>query len=860
MIKAPSDHLLDSLEELVPSDFDKFKFKLRNTSLEKDHSRIPQGQLLNAKPVKLATLMITHYGEEYAVRLTLQILRAINQNFLAEELDRAIRPEYLIQESGPNSSAMSCSSGENKPKGLRIPDGLEGDRQWQSGDGALSLPPSQHEAGRGPQKKPQSKRRDQKGSEGPDVLGKPGARSMTLSPRRSLLPGKPQGEKRSPSVGLRRNASSLGRLQGLDCGSLTVSLGRVRSRISEEHLPSGKKRPRSLEFTFFLGEREPPNPETLLPQEKIRSDHPDSAATASEVATLDVGATVAPEKGSKNPEQSTILTRGVFRNTLSNVSLSGDQTTWEHPESTGPSKKNGIEGQEPSETLREVVGSELHQPSGPEVPPSSGNFSTAMAPGKPQDEAVYPLCRAQEGDDSCRYSVASRYPKTSGKCSPSSFLSLASLTVSNSEDYKQQEGLQIASLSPKSLPQCERHMKQVQLLFCEDHKEPICLICRLSQEHQGHWVRPIEEAALEYKEQIQKQLEHLKELRKSGEEQRSQGDKKTAKFLKQTETQKQRLRHQMEQLYHLLEQQKKLFVASIEDLNQTIGQVREKYSTQVSRDIALLDELIGELEAKQYQPEWELMQDIGVTLHRVKMATVPKPWNTPPEVEKKIHLIYQKSEFVEKSMKSFSETLRSEMDTFNFPELICAQAHAVNVILDAETAHPNLIFSNNLKSVRLGNKGNRLPDNPERFDSCIIALGLPSFLSGRHYWEVEVGNKTGWILGICKASASRKGSMTLSPDNGYWVVMMMKRNEYQVSTIPPTRLQIREPPRRVGIFLDYKAGGISFYNVTYKSLIYTFTSFSSSGPLQPMFSPGTHDGGKNMDPLTICPVGDQGPH
>jgi len=74
----------------------------------------------------------------------------------------------------------------------------------------------------------------------------------------------------------------------------------------------------------------------------------------------------------------------------------------------------------------------------------------------------------------------------------------------------------------------------------------------------------------------------------------------------------------MEQLYHLLEQQEKLFVASIEDLNQTIGQVREKYSTQVSRDIALLDELIGELEAKQYQPEWELMQDIGVTLHRYR--------------------------------------------------------------------------------------------------------------------------------------------------------------------------------------------------------------------------------------------------
>uniref|UniRef100_A0A8C0LNL4 Pyrin n=1 Tax=Canis lupus dingo TaxID=286419 RepID=A0A8C0LNL4_CANLU len=361
MIKTPSDHLLDSLEELLPNDFEKFKFKLQNTSVEKDHSRIPRGQVQNAKPVKLANLMINHYGEENAVRLTLQVLRAINQNLLAEELDKAI--------------------------------------------------------------------------------------------------------------------------------------------------------------------------------------------------------------------------------------------------------------------------------------------------GKPQDEAMYPLGHAQEGDpadgtyvhDSYRPAIGSEDLKTSGRYSPSCLSSQASLPIKNSGD-----------VHPRSLPQCERHMKQVQLLFCEDDREPICLICSLSQEHRGHRVRPIEEAALEYKVKIQKQLEYVKELRKSGEEQRSQGDKKTAKFLKQMETQKQRIQHQIEQLYHILEQQEKFFVASFEDLNRTIGQVRETYSTQVSRDIALLDELIGELEAKQFQPEWELMQVSVSFVSRVKMVTVPKLWNTPLEVEKKIQLFYRKSEFVEKSMKYLS--------------------------------------------------------------------------------------------------------------------------------------------------------------------------------------------------------------
>ncbi|XP_054445461.1 pyrin [Pteronotus mesoamericanus] len=790
MAKTPSDYLLHSLEELVPYDFEKFKFKLQNTSMEKEHPRIPRGQLQTARPVKLATLLLTHYGEKCAVQLTLQVLRAINQNLLAEELHRAIGPEYPIQESGTDCSAMSCSSGENKLKNLRIPDGLEGDRQQQGGDGAASQP----EAGKGPQKKPQGKRRDQKGSEGLDVQGKTGTRGMVLSSRRGPLPGKPQREKgNNSSVRLRRNASSAGRLQGLSSGSLSGSPGRKECKISEAYVPSEQNRPKSLQFTISSGERELPNPETLLLQDKMRSENPDSAITAHKVATLDVGATVALEKGSGNPEHSVL--------------------------------------------------------------------------GRLQNEAVCPVCRAQQGDpvggtcvhNSCSCSIDSRDPKTPGGCLPSCPRCQASLPVKSSGGLEKQEGLQTASLNPKPLPQCARHMKQVQLLFCEDHREPICLICSLSQEHRGHQIRPIEEAALEYKEQIQKQLKHLKQLRKSGEEQRSQGEKNTANYLKQMEAQKQRVKYQLEKLSRFLEQQEQLFVVWLEELGQTIGKVRETYDTQVSRDIALLNKLIEELEAKQSQPEWELIQDIGVTLQRAKTVTIPKPWTTPLEVKEKIHLIHQKSEFVEKSIKYFSETLRLEMETFNVPELIGAQAHAVNVILDAETAHPNLIISDDLKSVRLGNKWNNMPNSPERFDSCIIALGSPSFISGRHYWEVEVGDKTGWVLGLCKTSISRKGSMTLSPENGYWVVMKMKQHEYQVSTFPPTRLRMREPPRHVGIFLDYMARYISFYNVTAKSHIYTFT-ISFSGPLQPIFSPGTHDGGKNMDPLTICPVGGQVPH
>lgn len=92
MAKTLGDHLLSTLEEMPSYDFEKFKFKLQNTSPEKDDSRIPRKLLQRAGPIRLASLLLTYYEEKYAVRLTLQILEATNQRKLAEELCKATGP------------------------------------------------------------------------------------------------------------------------------------------------------------------------------------------------------------------------------------------------------------------------------------------------------------------------------------------------------------------------------------------------------------------------------------------------------------------------------------------------------------------------------------------------------------------------------------------------------------------------------------------------------------------------------------------------------------------------------------------------------------------------------------------------
>jgi butyrophilin len=175
----------------------------------------------------------------------------------------------------------------------------------------------------------------------------------------------------------------------------------------------------------------------------------------------------------------------------------------------------------------------------------------------------------------------------------------------------------------------------------------------------------------------------------------------------------------------------------------------------------------------------------------------------------------------------------------------------VAVTLDPDTAHPKLILSEDRRCVRLGDRKRPVPDNPQRFDFVVSVLGSEYFTTGCHYWEVYVGEKTKWILGVCSESVSRKGKVTASPANGHWLVRQSRGHEYEALTSPQTSFRLKEPPKCVGIFLDYEAGIISFYNVTDKSHIFTFTH-RFSGPLRPFFEPCLHDEGKNIAPLIIC--------
>ncbi|KAK9954731.1 hypothetical protein ABG768_016777, partial [Culter alburnus] len=176
-----------------------------------------------------------------------------------------------------------------------------------------------------------------------------------------------------------------------------------------------------------------------------------------------------------------------------------------------------------------------------------------------------------------------------------------------------------------------------------------------------------------------------------------------------------------------------------------------------------------------------------------------------------------------------------------------------DVTLDPDTAYPSLILSNDGKQVSDGDINKNVPKNPKRFESLCV-LAKEGFSSGRFYYEVQVKGKTNWGLGVIRESINRKGKITLTPENGYLTVFLRNENQYIACDDPSVSLSLRVKPEKVGVFVDYEEGLVSFYDVDSRSHIYSFTGQTFTDKLYPFFSPYPNDKGKNSNPLIITPV------
>ncbi|NWQ84248.1 TRI39 ligase, partial [Columbina picui] len=482
-------------------------------------------------------------------------------------------------------------------------------------------------------------------------------------------------------------------------------------------------------------------------------------------------------------------------------------------------------------------------------------MSLAGALERLQEEAICPICleymsepvSVDCGHNFCRGCIAKHCqdkglwadgpfscPQCRASCHRSGFR--PNRQLANIVESIRQLGLRGGAGTEPGTPLCAQHDERLKL-FCEEDEEAICVVCRESLHHRPHTVYPIEEAAQVYK--VGEAGGPCPALVHPGHGGAGGSGCPFSPHLpshhkEMVKKKRERIVSEFGKLHRLLADEEKLLLQKLEEEEKRILLMINENLARLVEQKSLLEELILEIKEKTQQPADGLL--------KVRLCH-----QLPCEGMK-----FQ-------APRAVSTTLKED---YSIPERCLGMREMlknfkVDVTLDPETAHPELTLSEDRKSVRRGSKKLLLSlfENPRRFSTAPVVLGSQVFFSGRSYWEVQVGDKPEWGLGLCWESASRKGNVLFAPNNGYWVLRLLNNGNYEALTSPVSPLTLSVRPRRIGIFLDYEAGEISFYNVSDRSHIYTFTD-KFSGNLRPLFFLGAFLGGRNAEPLVISWVRD----
>ncbi|XP_075768803.1 uncharacterized protein LOC142821523 isoform X2 [Pelodiscus sinensis] len=205
---------------------------------------------------------------------------------------------------------------------------------------------------------------------------------------------------------------------------------------------------------------------------------------------------------------------------------------------------------------------------------------------------------------------------------------------------------------------CGEHQEALKL-FWEEDPTPICVVCDRSQ---AHMVVPLQEAAQDYKENLET---HLKTLRKGREKllrRKTTAEGKSQEYLKWTQAERQMIVAEFQQLLQFLEEQKQRLLAQLEKLDEVIERFQIDTVRNLSVQISRISEGIGELEGTCQNPASEFLQDVRSTLSRCKMGQFQLPEDISPELEEQVRGFSQKTIALSETLREFKDTLPSALE------------------------------------------------------------------------------------------------------------------------------------------------------------------------------------------------------
>ncbi|XP_026199080.1 nuclear factor 7, brain-like [Anabas testudineus] len=344
---------------------------------------------------------------------------------------------------------------------------------------------------------------------------------------------------------------------------------------------------------------------------------------------------------------------------------------------------------------------------------------------------------------------------------------------------------------------CSKHQEEPKL-FCEGEGRAICTVCDFPH-HTGHKVVPVEQAVRDLKEQLKSDLKSLQDKRNKYKQVEKTYNDMIEHSKKQLLSTEQQIRAEFNKLQQFLKEEEESRLAALREEEEQKGKT-------ISREMKRIEEQISSLSDSICAVEEELHK------HNVPFLSSYKATQTRARAQSSLsdpQLLSGALIDVAKHLGNLS---------FRVWENMKDKVHFSPVILDPNTASGWLYLSADLTSVRCVDTKQPLPDNPERNTNYANVLGSEGFISGKHSWEVEVGDHPDWLVGLAKESVDRKGGRFSSPECGFWC--LLHRSGKYTDGFGKT-VTVKKSLQRIRVQLDYDRGEVSFYDPEDMTHIYT---------------------------------------